>query len=103
MHPTDDWLELLNFYLIVNSGGALTLDHFDNARLDQAYQENPGERFADMNATAVKLVLEFEAQKPDTEIKTSLNGITHVAPLAGEEIPTNGPLSILLPHLPDHL
>jgi hypothetical protein len=92
MYPTDDWLELLNFYLIVNSGGQLTVSDFDDARLYQAYQQNPGQRLADMDATATKLVLEFQAQTQDTEIKTSPSGET-------EETP-NGPLPISVLDLP---
>jgi hypothetical protein len=96
MYPTDTWLELLNFYLIVVSGGDLTSTDFDDTRLYEAYQENPGQGYEDMTGTATQLVLEFQAQKQDTEAKTSLNGRT-------SETANDGLIPISVPHLPDHL
>lgn len=96
----DRWLQFLNFYLIVNSGGVLTLDNFSDERLDEAFAENPSERFdaSRMDATATQLVLEFQAEWENTEAKTSL-----AQPGENEEIPTNGPVSIPLPKVPNYL
>ncbi|HXV44665.1 MAG TPA: hypothetical protein VEC96_16510 [Anaerolineae bacterium] len=105
MNPTDEWLLLLNFYLIVNSAGELTTHDFSEARLAQAHQENPGESFNDMDVTARKLVLEFQAQRQDTELKNEVarRGHSPLPALAGrgeiKEIP-DGPISIPLPDLP---
>lgn len=99
MYPSDDWLLLLNFYLITCSGEPTlcTLD-FSDERLAQAYRENPGENFHDMEATATKLVLEFQAQNQDTESQNDpprLRG-------KNEETP-NGPIPIPLPNLPSYV
>ncbi|MCQ3978334.1 MAG: hypothetical protein DPW09_33325 [Anaerolineae bacterium] len=69
MFPPDEWLELLNFYLIVNSGGKLTLDDFGDVELQAAWLEHPGTAYTDMDPAAVKLVLEFQAKAQDTEGK----------------------------------
>ena len=92
MVPSDDWIDLLNFYIIVASGGELTSSDFTDERLVQAFRKNPGSRFEDMTDTADELVLEFQAETEETEPKpTSRNGKTQETP--------DGPLSIPLPHL----
>jgi hypothetical protein len=68
----DKWLELMNFYLITLSEGALTSDDFTPDRLAAAYAESPGTGPREMEASARKLVLEFQAQKQDTELKNEV-------------------------------
>lgn len=99
MYPSDDWLLLLNFYLITCSGEPMlcTLD-FSDERLAQAYRENPGESFHDMVATATKLVLEFQAQNQDTESQNDSPRLRG----ENEETP-NGPIPIPLPSLPSYV
>lgn len=92
MYPSDEWLLLLNFYLILNSGGELTTNDFSDAHLAEAYQENPSESFVDMDATASKLVLEFQAKPQNNEAKNSPIG-------ENEEIP-NGPVPISMLGVP---
>lgn len=99
MYPSDEWLLLLNFYLIVNSGGDLTILDFNDERLAEAFQENPGEQFEDMDATARKLVLEFQAQKQDTNAKNS--PMKWPVEATGEiEECSNGPVSISMLGVP---
>ncbi len=74
MFPTDDWLETLNFYLIVSSGGRLTLDDFSDAELQAAWLEHPGTTIEAMEPAAEKLVLAFEAKAQDTEGKRKDEG-----------------------------
>jgi hypothetical protein len=114
MNPTDKWLLLLNFYLITASAGELTLDDFDAERLAAAYRENPGEGPKTMEASARKLVLEFQAQTQDTELKNEVARRGHsplpqsrrgdeVAQRGQKEIPFNGPLPISVPDLPGNV
>lgn len=66
----DDELEtlrLLNFYLIVNSDGERILDDFAGDQLQAALADHP----RNMNDAADKLILEFQAERRDTETKTS--------------------------------
>lgn len=65
----DKWVGLLNFYIIMASVGELTIDFFDEERLAKLYAEFPGMDMDSMDAAAQKLVLEFQAQKANTEIK----------------------------------
>lgn len=103
MYPSDDWLLLLNFYLITCSGEPTlcTLD-FSDERLAQAYRENPGESFHDMVATATKLVLEFQAQNQDTESQNDSPTSSPCGIGENEETP-NGPIPISLPNLPSYV
>jgi hypothetical protein len=88
MFPSDEWLETLQFYLIVASGGRLTLDDFSDARLLAAWQEQPGMTYPALVPVAEKLVLEFQARTQDTEVK-------NVSPIGEtEEFLPNGPVSI---------
>ncbi|NJN99756.1 MAG: hypothetical protein HC875_39470 [Anaerolineales bacterium] len=52
--PSDEWLETLNFYLITNSAGQVTIDDFSDAQLVKAWQDHPGMGFADLDAAATK-------------------------------------------------
>jgi hypothetical protein len=96
MFPSDDWLLLLNFYLIVNSGGVLTTDNFSDERLAQVYRANPSDRYQDMDPTALKLVLEFQGQTQDT-------GSQNDSPLGETQEISNGLISIPLPGLPGYV
>lgn len=87
MYPSDEWLETLQFYLIVASGGRLTLDNFSDARLLEAWQEQPGMTYPALVPVAEKLVLEFQAEAQDTEAKNSPIGENY------EELP-NGLVSV---------
>ncbi|MBE7474289.1 MAG: hypothetical protein HS114_34600 [Anaerolineales bacterium] len=87
MFPSDEWLETLNFYLIVASGGRLTLDDFSDEVLHAAWLEHPGTTMKDMDATAEKLVLEFQAKQQDTEAKS-------FSPIGESEELINGPVSV---------
>lgn len=69
MYPSDDWLETINFYLIMASGRRLNLDDFSDAELQAAWLEHPGTTIKDMDPAAEKLVLAFEAKAKDTEAK----------------------------------
>lgn len=88
MYPSDEWLETLQFYLIVASGGRLTVDNFSDARLLEAWQEQPWVTYPALVPVAEKLVLEFQAKEKDTEAKS-------FSPIGEnyEELP-NGPVSI---------
>lgn len=81
-------LGLLNFYIIVESGGALLIDDFDPAHLEIACKVGNG----DLAAVAARLVLDFQAKEPDTEAQE----------LETKEAP-NGPVPISLPNLPGNV
>ncbi|GIK43804.1 MAG: hypothetical protein BroJett011_76370 [Chloroflexota bacterium] len=87
MYPSDEWLETLQFYLIVASGGRLTLDDFSDARLLAAWQEQPSMTYPALVPVAEKLVLEFQAEAQDTKAKNSPIGEI-------EEFLANGPVSV---------
>ncbi len=69
MELYNKWLGLLNFYLILCSGGELTREDFTEARLLKAYLDNSGLGFQEMNDTAAQLGLEFQKKIGDTESK----------------------------------
>ncbi|MCL4299514.1 MAG: hypothetical protein KJ077_27510 [Anaerolineae bacterium] len=95
MFPTDEWLETLQFYLIVASGGRLTLDNFSDARLLTAWQEQPGTTYPALVPIAEKLVLEFQAKEQDTEAKIFSPIGDEVARRGqNEEFLPNGPVSV---------
>jgi hypothetical protein len=98
MFPTDEWLETLQFYLIVVSGGRLTLDNFSDARLLAAWQEQPGMTYPALVPVAEKLVLEFQAEAQDTETKKfspmASTGLPSVVVGESEEFLANGPVSV---------
>lgn len=94
MFPTDEWLETLQFYLIVASGGRLTLDNFSDARLLEAWQEQPCMTYPALVPVAEKLVLEFQAEAQDTEAKNSPIGDEVARRGQIEEFLPNGPVSI---------
>lgn len=88
MYPSDEWLLVLNFYLIVCSGGRLTTDDFGDARLFEAWQEQPIMTYPALVTVAEKLVLEFQAKEQDTEAKI-------FSPIGeSEEFLPNGPVSV---------
>lgn len=69
MFPSDEWLLVLNFYLIVCSGGKLTTDDFSDETLYLAWLEQPEVTYPALVPVAEKLVLVFEAKEKDTEPK----------------------------------
>ncbi|MBE7557333.1 MAG: hypothetical protein HS126_40365 [Anaerolineales bacterium] len=93
MYPSDEWVEALNFYLIVASGGALTMSDFSDAELHAAWLEHPGMTMADLDPAAEKLVLEFQAKQKDTEAKDDSPLPQSQAGEIYEELP-NGPVSV---------
>ncbi len=97
MFPSDEWLETLQFYLIVASGGRLTLLDFTDAELQAAWQEQPGMTYPALVTVAEKLVLEFQAKEQDTEAKI-------FSPIGeSEEFLPNGPVSVPMLGVPGNV
>lgn len=88
MYPPDEWLLTLQFYLIVCSGGRLTLLDFSDEALHAAWLEQPEMIYPALAPVAEKLVLEFQAKHQDTEAKDSPIGENY------EEFLPNGPVSV---------
>jgi hypothetical protein len=92
--PTDKWLGLINFYLIMASAGELTRSDFSDQVLAEAYRRCPGDSIEELGPLADQLVLEFQQRKEDSGDEL----ISHLSPLEGEigeskESP-DGPVSV---------
>jgi hypothetical protein len=67
----DQWLGLINFYLIMASAGELTRSDFSEAELAAAFDRSPGLGIKEMAPAAEKLVLEFQSRKEDSGSRVS--------------------------------